>query len=359
MAIRVRRGLKADFDPSKLLSGEPASLLDTRELYIAFAPGDVQKMVTYENMQQLMDQSMDDVKQDFTADIEQAISESEAATANAVEKAVYAQEKGDYADEAGDRANTAAANAESIVLGDIASETTVGVVRGGGEIKVSLSTGNMTAPSKLDKTGDSKDNTTTFTQASTLSNINSGDTHSTIFGKIAKLFSFIGITALTTTAQTISAAINELVSSKINKSDITGQSTTNDANKVPSSQVTYAQGQAITEMQEIVNDLNKYQDITSLLTNGWTAYPGTSLYFYRTGNSCRINGIIKSPSTLAPNIVLTLPIPASHVGFTTITPMLDATTNSVYLFNTGGALDYQGSPAKASTYYVIDTDYYM
>lgn len=41
---------------------------------------------------------------------------------------------------------------------------------------------------KLGKTGDSKDNTVTFTQASTRENIASSETHSTLFGKIAKWF---------------------------------------------------------------------------------------------------------------------------------------------------------------------------
>lgn len=41
---------------------------------------------------------------------------------------------------------------------------------------------------KLGKTGDSKDNTVTFTQASTRENIASSETHATLFGKIAKWF---------------------------------------------------------------------------------------------------------------------------------------------------------------------------
>ena len=64
---------------------------------------------------------------------------------------------------------------------------------------------------KLNKTGDSASNTTTFTEAVTLSNIESTETHATLFGKIKKFFTFIGTTTLTTTAQRISSAINELV----------------------------------------------------------------------------------------------------------------------------------------------------
>lgn len=47
---------------------------------------------------------------------------------------------------------------------------------------------NQAIGNKLDKTGDSKDNTVTFTQASTRENIASSETHATLFGKIAKWF---------------------------------------------------------------------------------------------------------------------------------------------------------------------------
>ena len=50
----------------------------------------------------------------------------------------------------------------------------------------------------------------TFTEATTLANVNSGESGSTLWGKVKKMFSFIGTTALTTTAQTITTAINEL-----------------------------------------------------------------------------------------------------------------------------------------------------
>jgi len=64
---------------------------------------------------------------------------------------------------------------------------------------------------KLDKIGDSKDNTTTFTEATTLANIATTESHTALFGKIKKFFTFIGTTTLTTAATTITTAINELV----------------------------------------------------------------------------------------------------------------------------------------------------
>lgn len=49
-----------------------------------------------------------------------------------------------------------------------------------------------------------------FTEATTLANIVSGESNTTLWGKVKKMFSFIGTTTLTTTAQTITTAINEL-----------------------------------------------------------------------------------------------------------------------------------------------------
>lgn len=66
------------------------------------------------------------------------------------------------------------------------------------------------ASEKLDKVGDAKDTTVTFTEASVLANVNSGESQATLWGKVKKMFSFIGTTTLTTTAQTITTAINEL-----------------------------------------------------------------------------------------------------------------------------------------------------
>ena len=51
----------------------------------------------------------------------------------------------------------------------------------------------------------------TFTEATTLANVNSGESNATLWGKVKKMFSFIGTTTLTTFATTITTAINELV----------------------------------------------------------------------------------------------------------------------------------------------------
>lgn len=51
---------------------------------------------------------------------------------------------------------------------------------------------------------------TTITEATTLANIASGESKLAMLGKIKKFFTFIGTTTLTTTAQTVTGAINEL-----------------------------------------------------------------------------------------------------------------------------------------------------
>lgn len=57
MAIRVRRGNKADFDPKKFVAGELGLAQDTGELYFCYSPGNVKKLQTAEDLQNLLDAS--------------------------------------------------------------------------------------------------------------------------------------------------------------------------------------------------------------------------------------------------------------------------------------------------------------
>ena len=98
---------------------------------------------------------------------------------------------------------------------------------------------------KLDKDGDSKDNTVTFEEAEVDEDIESGETHSTIFGKILK-------------------AIKTLRSGKVNKSDIVQTAEVNDTNKIPSSAVTNGLKQDINELN---NNLTVQSvDLSSILS---------------------------------------------------------------------------------------------
>ena len=153
MAIQNRRGNIADFDANKMLPGEFAYALDTSELFYCVAPGTVKRCATKEELEQIL-----------------------AATPEAY-------------------------SALQELIADLENETVLsGILADISNLK----------STKLAITGDSKTNTTTFAEASTLANINSAETHATLFGKIKKFFSFIGTTALNTAAQTISAATNEI-----------------------------------------------------------------------------------------------------------------------------------------------------
>jgi hypothetical protein len=84
---------------------------------------------------------------------------------------------------------------------------------------------------KLDKTGDSSNNVAKFTENSSDVDIMSGETHATLFGKILK-------------------SIKTLRNGKINTSDITQTTATNDSTKVPSSAVTNGIAQSV----QMLND---------------------------------------------------------------------------------------------------------
>jgi hypothetical protein len=148
MAIQVRRGNEADFDPNKLLPGETATTLDTKKIFHAFAPGDIHQMAIIEEMTSAVNNAVnnatEDIQTEFTANVTAATNSANTAAQSANSAATNANNKAQTADTATIRANTAAQNAESIVLGDIATTAKVGVVRGDGEVRVDPATGDMT-----------------------------------------------------------------------------------------------------------------------------------------------------------------------------------------------------------------------
>lgn len=103
---------------------------------------------------------------------------------------------------------------------------------------------------KLDKTGDSSNNIVTFTEAEEDKDIQSGETHSTLFGKILK------------SIKTLRAALNN----KLNKTDLVNTDQVNDPDKATSSAVTYAHGQAIAQLN---NNLAK-MPFTCTALSGYT-----------------------------------------------------------------------------------------
>lgn len=166
MAIQTRRGAYDDFDPAKMLPGELATVTsgdpgadDGRSVYACFAAGDVKRMATYEDMQENISQVTQDIQEDFTAQLTQKISQADTAISQAQTAISEANTAAQGANEAKQEALEAAEAAESYVLGDISNKTVV------------------------------------FSEASTRENINTGESTSTLFGKIKKWFSDLGAAA--------------------------------------------------------------------------------------------------------------------------------------------------------------------
>ena len=57
MAIRIRRGNQVDFEKNKLVQGELAIVLDKGELYFCYSPGNTKKLMTAEDLQDLLNAS--------------------------------------------------------------------------------------------------------------------------------------------------------------------------------------------------------------------------------------------------------------------------------------------------------------
>lgn len=201
MAIQNRRGNYADFDENKMLPGEFAYALDTAELFYCVAPGTVRRCATKEELEQILTSAPEaySALQELIADLEN----------------------------------------QTVLTGILADI-------------------NNLKSTKLAITGDSKTNTTTFVEASTLANINSAETHATLFGKIKKFFSFVGTTTLTTTAQTVSAAANEILAA--NRS---GWSTL-----LVTDKLTYKSASAPTFVCNTLNTSNVAKDMRPYLSVG-------------------------------------------------------------------------------------------
>lgn len=166
MAIQLRRGAYSDFDPDKMLPGELAVVTsgdpgadDGRSVYACFVAGDVKRMATYEDMEENIDQATQDIQEAFSAQLTQKISQADTAISQAQTATSAANTAAQEANEAKQEALDAAEAAESYILGDISNKTV------------------------------------TFSEASTRGNINTGESTSTLFGKIKKWFSDLGTAA--------------------------------------------------------------------------------------------------------------------------------------------------------------------
>lgn len=179
MAIQIRYGDYADFQPEKMvtaelacvISGDPA-VTDGKSLYLCFAPGVVKRITTYADFERELQSVTEDIQSAFTQDIQDTIQDTINVINNANEAISQANEAKNQALSAAAAAQEAAGEAIAAAGGDISQKTV------------------------------------TFEQAENRENINSGDSTATLFGKIKKWFADLGTAAfqsvannLTTTAE--------------------------------------------------------------------------------------------------------------------------------------------------------------
>lgn len=133
MAIQMRRGVYADFDPSKLVEGEIAFVLggdeashDGKSVYVCFGNGNVKRFSTYDDMVyeigEKIDSDFDSILANMTRNVNAAVTSANnsaaradgatananTATANANTAKVDAENAASEARAAADRANSAA-----------------------------------------------------------------------------------------------------------------------------------------------------------------------------------------------------------------------------------------------------------
>lgn len=77
MAIQVRRGLKKDFDPYKMLPGEWAVSIDAQTqnqiVWMCFAAGVVKRMGTYEDFVEQIREATADIRDEYIKEFQDAL----------------------------------------------------------------------------------------------------------------------------------------------------------------------------------------------------------------------------------------------------------------------------------------------
>lgn len=77
MAIRMRRGQKADFDPTKMLPGEWAVAIDSNTdnqiVWMCFAAGVVKRMGTYEDFKAMIREATKDIRDEYITEFNQIL----------------------------------------------------------------------------------------------------------------------------------------------------------------------------------------------------------------------------------------------------------------------------------------------
>lgn len=116
MAIRMRRGNKADFAPSRMLSGEFGVVVDNKEVYMTFAPGDVKQLMTVEDAEAIIDKAVDDATAEAKGYSDSAKASADEATAQvdlAKDEVIKAQEYANNSQASANNSQISASNSQT------------------------------------------------------------------------------------------------------------------------------------------------------------------------------------------------------------------------------------------------------
>ena len=206
MAIQNRRGAYGDFNPDKLKSGEWATVMsgdpnaaDGRATYLCYEPGIVKRMASFEDMEENIELSLDHIFDRFTADMNTAFNNANAAlqtmqtattqannaTKAANDIAALVQQKLNNGEFIGQQGRAATVSVGNVTTG--APGSSVQITARGTSTDVIL---DFTIPQGAKGDPGTITNLSaqqvTFTVASSDVDIKTGETLATIFGKLLK-----------------------------------------------------------------------------------------------------------------------------------------------------------------------------
>lgn len=254
MAIQNRRGNYADFDPQKMVAGEWAVVQSGdpnstrgKAVYMAFNVGDIERMATYEDMQENIVSATSDVQAQFASELTQTINDANSAvddmqtsidnkiqsasdtvatlTTNTNTAINSANTAAATANTAADRANDAVEAIQAIIDSDsvvLSWNGRTGQVtpQAGDYTSAQITHGSGTVSSALTfdsaPTAGSQRAVQSGGVYSVLGNEAMGTTATTIKGAVQELNNKIGSTTMGTTATTVTGAIAELVTKRSN-----------------------------------------------------------------------------------------------------------------------------------------------
>lgn len=120
MAIQMRRGLKRDFDPSKMLPGEWAVSIDSdtqnQIIWMCFSPGIVKRMGTYEDFKSQVQEASSEILEAYEETINEIIADMEGMVKTAKGYSDSASEKAKEAAESEKNAQYHVTDAESAAV---------------------------------------------------------------------------------------------------------------------------------------------------------------------------------------------------------------------------------------------------